>query len=383
MIRHAVFAALACLYVTASVVLVRSQGQAYREASRRIPVAINSAPAVPAKSGAAQTKTTRAEKTASVSTPAKSDELSKSFSEQPIPRARPEANENSDRSQPPQKQRAEANPSTTAPPTKPTGPPANAPTSSARAERIDMWKQEFATKSLNLDNLSAKDEMLLGDRLHQLIIKLNPRDDGGGLQRIKEAAKPLEAFCSRKEIVYQYTILSSEIANAFSHPGGYIYISRKLLDLIPEDQDEALQFLIGNEIAHVDMRHAIQCLQSPSLKQFADGTLCKLYFVIIPHAYPDELEFAADEWAYRKMRRIGCSDYDCLKFLRKLEPYAKAHGFEDGHCNLEGLLKLDGGESKANLIISPIDNHLRAHTAPKSRLDKLKVLRDQFAKGNK
>ncbi len=225
--------------------------------------------------------------------------------------------------------------------------------------------------------------MLLGDQLHQLIMQLNPKDDGPGILRIKEAAKPLEAFCSRKEISYQYTILSSEIANAFSHPGGYIYISRKLLDMIPEDQDEALQFLIGNEIAHVDMRHAIQCLQSPSVKQIAAGTLWKLYFVIIPHAYPDELEFAADQWAYRAMKRIGRSDYECLRFLRKLESYANAQDFADGHRDLQGLLKLDGGESKANLIISPIDNHLRAHTAPKSRLDKLKQLKDQFAKGNK
>jgi len=383
MIRYAVFASLACLYVTASVVLVRSQGQAYREASRRTLDSINSTSAVSAKPGADHTKTTRAEKTAPVPTPSKAGESSQSSSERSSPTPPPKANENRDLAPPPRIQVAEANVSTAAPRPKPTGPPANAPTSSARAERIDLWKQEFATKSLNLDNLSAKDEMLLGDRLHDLIIKLNPRDDGPGMLRIKEAAKPLEAFCSRKEIVYQYTILSSEIANAFSHPGGYIYISRKLLDMIPEDQDEALQFLIGNEIAHVDMRHAIQCLRSPSIKQFADGTLRKLYFLIIPHAYPDELEFAADEWAYRAMKWIGRSDYECLRFLRTLESYAKSQGFADGHCNLEGLLKLDGGESKANLIISPLDNHLRAHTAPKSRLDKLKALRDQFARDNK
>jgi Peptidase family M48 len=384
MIRYAVFALLACVYVTASVVLVRSQGQAYREASRRIPVAINSTPAVPAKLGAEPTNTTRAENTASVPKPSKADDSTQSASEQPTPTPMPKANDNSDPSPPPQKQVAEAKLSTISPPTKSAVRPAgNAPSSAARVELDELWSQQFATKSWNLDSLSASDEILLGDQLHQLIMKLIPRDDGPGLLRIKEAAKPLEAFRSRKEISYQYAILSSEIANAFSHPGGYIYISRKLLDMIPEDQDEALQFLIGNEIAHVDMRHAIQCLQSPSVKRIAAGTLWKLYFVIIPHAYPDELESAADEWAYRAMKRIGRSDYECLRFLRTLESYARSQGFEDGHRNLEGLLKLDGGESKANLIISPLDNHLRAHTAPKSRLDKLKEVRDRLSKDNK
>ena len=46
--------------------------------------------------------------------------------------------------------------------------------------------------------------------------------------------------------------------NAFSTPGGYIYVSRGLFDLIGEDEDYALRFAVGHEIAHVDLN---QCAQ--------------------------------------------------------------------------------------------------------------------------
>jgi hypothetical protein len=203
-------------------------------------------------------------------------------------------------------------------------------------------------------------------------LQLNPTFDGPGRLRIDEAAQPLLKLRSRKEINYEFTILNSEIANAFSHPGGFIYISRKLLDMIPEDEVETLEFIIGHEIAHVDLKHSIQCLQSPSVKKFTDGTLQKLYLLIIPYAYPPDFEFTADRWVYQKMKQLGRNDYECLKFLRRLESYAKAQGFADGQA-----------KPQTNSIISPLDNHLRAHIAPKSRLDQLKLLRDQIAKGAK
>jgi len=385
MVRYIVFALLGCLYAAASVLLVQSEGRAYRKASRRTPIAASNTPASSVKPPADHTKTTAAVEIVSTSTePSPRDKSSGNSSPLPAPAPPAKTHESKISPMPAPVQVADVRPATATSHNQPAGQPlGNVPAPAARLELDELWKRSFVRKPWNLDNRSAKDEMILGEQLSNVILRLNPRDEGSGLLRIEEAAKPLLALRSRKEITYQFTILNSEIANAFSHPGGFIYISRKLLDMVPEDQDEVLEFLIGHEIAHVDMRHAIQCLQAPDVKEFHDGTLWKLYFVIIPHAYPDELEFAADEWVYRKMKQIGRSDYECLRFLRRLESYAKAQGFADGHRNLEGLLKINSGESKAISIISPLDNHLRAHTAPKSRLDQLKLLRERLAKGAK
>ena len=233
----------------------------------------------------------------------------------------------------------------------------------AHPELDPFWNQKFLTKSWDLDRLTTQDEISLGNELHSLILELNPTDNGSGLRRVKEAAKPLLELRSRKDLQYEFTILNSDIPNAFSHPGGFIYISRKLLEMIAEDEDYVLEFVIGHEIAHVELQHALHCLQDRRVREFKDGTLQKLYFLIIPHAYPNELEFAADAWVYRRMKQLGRSEHDCFAFLRKLDSYAKANGFDDGRGKVEDLFKDGRGKPDATPARSPIENHLRAHTA--------------------
>ena len=80
-------------------------------------------------------------------------------------------------------------------------------------------------------------------------------------------------------------ILDSDVVNAFSIPGGNVYISRGLFDLIGEDEDYALQFAIGHEIAHVDLEHAIKCLRDPGVMKMPEGTLQKLFMLILPFGY--------------------------------------------------------------------------------------------------
>ena len=94
----------------------------------------------------------------------------------------------------------------------------------------------------------------------------------------------------------------------------------------------------------------------------AGGTLQKLYMPIIPFAYPDELEYEADRWAYSRMRQAGRTDHATLAFLRKFDGYAKGQGFPNGREKP----KPDGNRSL-------VDNHFRAHTAAWRRLDHLKA----------
>ena len=141
----------------------------------------------------------------------------------------------------------------------------------------------------------------MGADLHEVIVQLNPvASDGSWLKRVEDVAKPFYQNRLRKEIPYKFTILDSDEVNAFSHPGGYVYLTRGLFDLIGEDEDYALQFAVGHEIAHVDLGHAIKCLQDPDITKMNGGTLRKLYWVIIPFGYlvseTVNQDYEADEW---------------------------------------------------------------------------------------
>jgi len=211
--------------------------------------------------------------------------------------------------------------------------------------------------------------MCLGEELHNMIMRFNPpAPSGPWRERVHAAAKPLLARVSRKNIRYTFTILDSETVNAFSHPGGYVYLSRGLFSFIGEDEDVLLQFILAHEIAHVDLRHMIQCLQDPGVEKIQRGTLKTVYFLILLFGYMDKQEFAADQWAYRQLVSLDHTRYEGLKFLRKLKGYAEAHDFNDGRAKYEP--RPDS---------SPVENHLRAHTAAWMRLDELESFIDQVS----
>ena len=55
---------------------------------------------------------------------------------------------------------------------------------------------------------------------------------------------------------YHFTLLNSAVENAFSVPGGYIYVTRQLMGLM--DDEAELAFALGHEVGHVAAGHAQQ-----------------------------------------------------------------------------------------------------------------------------
>jgi predicted Zn-dependent protease len=55
---------------------------------------------------------------------------------------------------------------------------------------------------------------------------------------------------------YHFTLLNSAVENAFSVPGGYIYVTRQLMTLM--DDEAELAFALGHEVGHVAAGHAQQ-----------------------------------------------------------------------------------------------------------------------------
>ncbi len=81
--------------------------------------------------------------------------------------------------------------------------------------------------------------------------------------RCRRPPKPFLKTCEHKDVHYTFTVLESDAVCAFSHPGGYVYVCRGLFNLIGEDEDYALEFAVGHEIAHVDLQHALAGLAGP------------------------------------------------------------------------------------------------------------------------
>jgi hypothetical protein len=255
-------------------------------------------------------------------------------------------------------------------------PPGAKPATDNPLASDSFWSQPQLTRAWDVNYLKPDDERHLRDELHNLIIQFNPLlEDGPWLSRVEEVAEPLQKIVGRKDITYKFFILNSDNVNAFSIPGGYVYISRGLFDLIAEDEDYALQFAVGHEMAHVDLQHAVKCLQDPGVMAMREGTLQKLFMLILPFGYLEresdkyDQEFEADEWVANRMRRLGRTRRETLVFLQKLDGYAKTHGFENGRS-----------QPKPGRDYSPLENHYRAQTAARKRLKHLKEWIDTAGK---
>ena len=153
--------------------------------------------------------------------------------------------------------------------------------------------------------------------------------------------------------------------------GNVYYISRGLFNLIGEDEDYALEFVIGHEISAVDLGHAIEvCLRmkrdegiTPGnrLQALCAADLCGRSGTLATDKINQE--FAADEWVCNKMMQSERTRREILVFLQKLEGYSKDHGFYSGRM-----------PPQLRRHLSPVDNHYRAQIAARERLKHLKEL---------
>ena len=96
----------------------------------------------------------------------------------------------------------------------------------------------------------------------QLVEEYGGADTGPRAIYVDSVGKKVAAFSGvvNPASSYRFTLLNSAVENAFSVPGGYIYVTRQLLTLM--DDEAELAFALGHEVGHVAASHAQQRVQA-------------------------------------------------------------------------------------------------------------------------
>ncbi len=71
------------------------------------------------------------------------------------------------------------------------------------------------------------------------------------------------AYSDRAGIPYYFAVLAAKEPNAFACPGGYVFVTRGLLDLVKDEAE--LAGVLGHEIAHVSEKHALKIIRRSKL----------------------------------------------------------------------------------------------------------------------
>ena len=221
------------------------------------------------------------------------------------------------------------------------------------ARSLDRIGQE----TLKLD---AAEERQLGASLNQLIcsqhsILNEPRIS----TRLASLAEPFLNQRKRSDIDYTFVVVDNPEVNAFAHAGGFVYVYRGLLEFVSDEGE--LRFVLGHEIAHVDLGHCVEQMTYASrVSQAAGefgGSLVQIAYQTIALGYSEDKEFEADAWAYAA---LGDSQPGALQFLQRLsekevEPQAE-------HADKTVL----------DVAVQEVENHFRTHPPTIERLIRLR-----------
>lgn len=146
-------------------------------------------------------------------------------------------------------------------------------------------------------------------------------------ERVRSIGQRLAAVCDRQELVYTFAVVEDEGVNAFSLPGGYVFIHDGLIKKTANDDE--LAGVIAHEIAHIAARHAIKRYEGALGAQIAQlaalatrqghagqGMGIALQSMQLAYARQDERE--ADQLGVKYMKAAGFDPKAMLTFLETL-----------------------------------------------------------------
>jgi predicted Zn-dependent protease len=171
-------------------------------------------------------------------------------------------------------------------------------------------------------------EHAVGRDMAAAVLEETPRDSDPATQALlDEIGGRLAAVVRNRLHRFQTTAIETERPTAFALPGGFIFITRSLVQLCNRNKDD-IAFVLAHEMAHVIRRHAIERLlqqkvvNAVTLVSPARGALAswirKVGFQGLAHAYSQDEEFEADELGVLLMRAAGFDPAGAIRMLQCL-----------------------------------------------------------------
>ena len=142
---------------------------------------------------------------------------------------------------------------------------------------------------------------------------------------VDEIGRRLAQHSRRDDIEFRFTVLDTAMVNAFAVPGGWIYVTTGLLELV--ETEAQLAGVIAHEIGHVTGRHSVRQLQTSYGAAIAttmlldDQTMQRLaglgsQLFLLEHSRDHEL--TADEYGIKYTIAAGYDPRGIVQFFEKL-----------------------------------------------------------------
>jgi predicted Zn-dependent protease len=181
-----------------------------------------------------------------------------------------------------------------------------------------------------LSSTSAEEEVQIGRRLAGNLLGAAPLAKDDKLQRyVNRVGRWVATQGERPDLKWHFGVLESDDVNAFALPGGYVFITRGLFDLMSDEAE--LAGVLGHEIGHVMLQHHLKVLkQSQTInvignllaqKQGNDAIVQGMLgkgAEVLARGLDKSAEFEADQVGVVLATRAGYAPYGLPAVLRKI-----------------------------------------------------------------
>jgi beta-barrel assembly-enhancing protease len=229
-------------------------------------------------------------------------------------------------------------------------------------------QRDLTRVPLRFTRLSDSEEIRIGNELADGYVRE---------QRLSPKQQALEAYVQRvgmtlaphahRKLPYRFHLIPEpSMINAFSLPGGHVFVGEGLLDLMmSEDQ---LANVLGHEVEHVDHYHCAERVQVEAqlrhLQLGAVGALVQLPLELFEAGYNKDEEFEADREGMRLAVQAGYSPYGAVAMFEK---FAK--------LQREYVIHAESPEEElSQLAIASLTGYFRSHPLPSERLAQARTL---------
>lgn len=269
----------------------------------------------------------------------------------------------------------------------------------------------FCAQKFDLKNLQPSDWMEVGQDVLEAIKPMSEAEeislgrtvsarlagtfgvwkDANWTEYINVIGWSLVPYSQRPDIKYHFAILDTDEVNAYSAPGGYIFISRGLLKQLETEAE--LACILAHEIGHIAQKDVINEIQKSNLwkagtkvaiaagedlsyeqEQFLTKLTDVAWQRLVVKGFSKEDEFNADLAGVRNAYRLGYDPYGLYNFLERLKPIENKPG--------EKLKILFSTHPKPSLRIAQLEKYFKKENWEKAAKPGFKDQFQQFKTNN-
>jgi predicted Zn-dependent protease len=186
-----------------------------------------------------------------------------------------------------------------------------------------MWQSITGSES---DAIKAEYEVGL-DLAREIRRQLGHEQESQTDQILNEIGNRLAACVANKSRKFSFETIKAPEPNAFALPGGFIFITKSLVELCRYDHNE-IACILGHEMAHIIRGHAMNRIVSNSaiaaasraapIRGALSGWLRRVGVQFLESAYSQDTESEADRLGVRLVAAAGYDPGACLQLFSRL-----------------------------------------------------------------